>query len=93
MKIIELCPICGGKGRFIDQKCPTCEGEGATLSKITPEIKYLIKQNKTKLSEQEVAVVELYESGYSKKEIIKKMDLTLSKLTKIFYTIQKKLLI
>lgn len=92
MKIIELCPICGGKGRFINQKCPTCGGEGANLTKITSEIKNLIETNKSKLSEQEIAILELYKSGYSKKEIIKKTDLTLSKLTKLFYNIQKKLI-
>jgi len=90
-KIVNLCPICGGKGKFLMQRCPSCNGKGGIVSKLNKATKDLIEQNKAKLSEQENELFELYKSGFSQKEIAKKMNLTVAMVASIFYKIEKKL--
>ncbi|MBL7196898.1 MAG: hypothetical protein ISS47_02225 [Candidatus Omnitrophica bacterium] len=90
-KIVNLCPICGGKGKFLTQKCPSCNGEGGVLLKFNKATKDSVEQNRTKLSEQENELFELYKSGFSQKEIARKMNLTVAMVAFIFYKIQKKL--
>ncbi|MDD5005610.1 MAG: LuxR C-terminal-related transcriptional regulator [Candidatus Omnitrophica bacterium] len=90
-KIINLCPVCGGKGKFLTQTCPTCNGKGGELSKFDKEVAKILDSNLAKLNEQEKEVCELYKTGFSQKEIAKKMDITPAKVASIFYQIEKKL--
>lgn len=92
MKLIDLCPVCGGKGKFLMQKCPSCGGKGGVLLKFDKTMQELLEQNKTKLSEQEIAIFDLYKSGFSQQEIAKNMDLKPSKVASIFYQIEKKII-
>lgn len=91
MKIIDLCPICGGKGKFLTQKCPSCDGKGGVLLKFDKSMETVLQQNKTKLSEQETAIFDLYRRGFSQKEIAKNMDLKPSKVALLLYRIEKKI--
>lgn len=90
-KLVDICGICGGKGKFIMKKCPSCNGKGGILFKLDKEIAELVEQNKSRLSEQESQVWDLYKSGFSQKEIAKKMNLTIAMVAFIFYGLQKKL--
>jgi DNA-binding NarL/FixJ family response regulator len=91
IKIIELCRVCGGKGKFFSEKCSSCHGHGGSILKLDKIIKESISINKTKFNEQENALLELYAAGFSQEEISKKFDLTLAKTLSIFYQIEKKL--
>lgn len=92
IKIIELCSVCGGKGKFLTQICPTCQGRGGGLLKFNKNMENLIEQNKAKLSEQEIRVLELYKGGFSQNEIAKNMNLTPVNVVLIFYQIENKLI-
>ncbi|MFC1709436.1 hypothetical protein ACFL2J_05220 [Candidatus Omnitrophota bacterium] len=89
-KLINICGICGGKGKFIMKKCPSCNGTGGTVFKLDKETRELIEQNRSRLSEQEIQAWDLYKGGFSQKEIAQKMNLTLAMVASIFYRIQKK---
>ena len=90
-KIVNLCPICGGRGKFIMQKCPSCNGKGGAVLKFNKNIEKLVELNPERLNEQESKLFELCKSGFSQKEIAKKMDIAQSKVTLLFYQIEKKL--
>jgi len=89
-KIVNLCPICGGKGKFIMQKCPSCDGKGGAVLKLNKNIRKLVESNPKRLNEQESRLFELYKSGFSQKEIAKKMDIPVAKVASLLYQIQKK---
>lgn len=61
------------------------------MLKFNKATKDSVEQNRTKLSEQENELFELYKSGFSQKEIARKMNLTVAMVAFIFYKIQKKL--
>ncbi|MFH1622411.1 MAG: hypothetical protein ABIA97_04740 [Candidatus Omnitrophota bacterium] len=90
-KIVDLCGICAGNGKFLMRECPSCKGTGGTIFKPNKEAIELVEQNKSNLSEQEVQVWDLYKGGFSQKEIAEKMNLTIAMVASIFYKIQKKL--
>lgn len=91
IKIIQLCMVCGGKGKFFAQKCSSCKGHGGDLSKLNKEIEEAIKSHKAIFNEQENKLLELYLGGFSQQEIAEKSDLTLAKTLLLFYQIEKKL--
>ncbi|MFC1753444.1 hypothetical protein ACFL96_08635 [Thermoproteota archaeon] len=91
IKIIDLCPVCGGRAKFLNQRCPTCKGVGGKLLKYNKELNDLFDSNKNRLGEQEVVVFKLYRSGLSRKEISKRMDLSSVQTTLILHRIEKKL--
>ncbi len=88
-RLVDLCGVCGGKGKFIMKKCPSCNGTGGQVFNPDKETKELIEQIKSRLSEQEARVWDLYKGGFSQKEITKKMNLTIPIVASIFYRIQK----
>jgi len=91
VKIIQLCQVCGGKGKFFTQKCTACKGQGGNISKLNKVIKESIETNKAKFNDQENALLEIYASGFSQEEIAQKLDLTLAKVLLLFYQVEKKL--
>ena len=91
IKIVELCSVCGGKGKFLTQNCPTCGGNGGSLLKFNKDIENLMEQKKEKLSEREVAVIELYKSGFSLNEIAKNMNLGPTNVVLILHQIEEDL--
>lgn len=91
VKIIKLCPVCGGRGRFFTEKCPSCSGKGGSLLRLNKRIKEAIESNKIKFNEQETCLLELYKNGSSQEEISRKSDLPLAKTLLLFYQIEKKL--
>ena len=91
IKIIELCPVCGGKGKFLSQRCPSCNGKGGKSLKCDAGFVSLFEQHKERLGEQEVKVFELFKAGYSQKDISKNLDLTISQVAVILHNIEKKL--
>ena len=70
--------------------CPSCNGTGGTVLKPDKEIKDLIEQNRSGLSEQENQIWDLYKSGFTQKEIARKMNLTIPLVASALYSIQKK---
>jgi DNA-directed RNA polymerase specialized sigma24 family protein len=90
-KLVNLCPICGGNGRFLMQKCPSCEGKGGDVLKLDKVTKDLIEQNRKKLSEQEIELFDLYKSGFTPKEIARKMNIKTAMVASVFHKIQKRL--
>ncbi|MFC1646283.1 sigma factor-like helix-turn-helix DNA-binding protein [Candidatus Omnitrophota bacterium] len=90
-KLVDLCGVCGGKGKFIMKRCPSCNGTGGAVLKLSKATKELIEQNINKLSEQESKAFEFYKSGFSQKEIAKKMNLNVAMVASIFYKIEKRL--
>ena len=91
LKIINLCPVCGGKGTFLMQRCMSCGGCGGEILKYDTELTALFERNRGKLSEQEIGIFQLYKSGSSHKEIAKRCDLSITQLCTVFYHIEKKL--
>ena len=91
IKIVDLCPVCGGKGKFLTQKCPSCNGEGGQYFRYNSSLSLLFERNREKLSEQEIMVFELFRNGYSAKEISKNLDLKKSQISVVMHNIEKKL--
>ncbi len=91
MKIVNLCPVCGGSGKFLMQACGSCNGSGGIILKPNEAIKSFIEQNRAKLSEQETILLDFYKKGYSQKDIAKNMDLTPAKAALLLHRIEKKL--
>jgi len=91
MKIIKLCPVCGGKGRFFNQNCPSCKGQSGSLLKLNKEIRQAIELNRAKFNEQENRLLEYYLNGFPQDEIARESDLTLAKTLLLFHQIEKKI--
>lgn len=90
-KLVEICPVCGGWGRFLSKQCSQCQGVGGKILKITRKTKNKFLEKQDNLSEQEKALFSSYEAGFSKKEIAENLDIAIFRIIPFLHSIEKKL--
>jgi len=92
MKLTKLCPICGGRGKFLGSLCQHCKGIGGSLCKNNEAITDQAEDTKLqRLSEQETKILRLYNQKLSLIQIATEMDLTQPQTLLLFHKIEKKL--
>ena len=91
VNLVGLCVVCMGKGIFLSKKCSECSGRGGKIISCSQEVKERFMQDEGLFSEQEKALFENYSKAFSQDEIARNLDIPLSKVINILYSIEQKL--
>jgi len=91
VKLVDICPVCGGWGRFLSKRCPRCKGKGGEILKFTKEIQDVFLEKSNSLSEQEKALFNFYQRGFSQKAIAENLDIQIFRILPMLHSIEKKL--
>lgn len=91
INLVGLCIVCMGKGIFLSKKCSECNGKGGTIIRCSQAAKDLFLEKQGLFSEQERMLFENYSQGFSQEEMARSMDMPVSKIVSLLYSIEAKL--
>jgi len=91
INLVGLCIVCMGKGVFLSKRCSECEGRGGKILSCSQMAKQRFAEKESFFSEQEQRLFENYSQGLSQDDIARNMDMPLSKVLTMLYSIEQKL--
>lgn len=86
-----LCFVCMGKGKILSKKCSECGGKGGKIISCSQRAKELFDQKQELFSDRERLLFEKYAQKFSHEDIARDLDISLSEVVNIVYSIEQKL--